>query len=76
MEIRQDEQVEAFIEEEKLLTANEVAKLLGVHKNTVLYRLVKNEGLPAMRIGTGWYKFQKSKVMEWIESKTEKQGEL
>lgn len=48
----------------KLLTAKEVAEILGVAQSTV-YKL-KKEGLPYLKIG-GSVKFDEDDLAEWIE---------
>ena len=51
---------------EPWVTAEEVAKHLGVVKDTV-YRWRERKGLPAHKIGRLW-KFHLSEVDEWVRS--------
>lgn len=48
----------------KLLTVNEVAKILRVSNMTV-YRLVKSKQLPAIRVGKN-YRIKESDVEEYL----------
>jgi len=45
------------------LDSKEVAGLLGVARNAV-YRWIKNEGLPARKVGGRW-KFARGEVLAW-----------
>ncbi|WP_163995867.1 helix-turn-helix domain-containing protein [Pyxidicoccus caerfyrddinensis] len=47
-------------------SADEVAKHLGIAKDTV-YRWIESKSLPAHRVGRLW-KFKLSQVDEWIEA--------
>lgn len=49
---------------EPWVTAHDVAKHLGVVKDTI-YRWREHKGLPAHKIGRLW-KFQVSEVDEWV----------
>ncbi len=51
---------------EKWSSLEEVAKYLGVSKDTV-YRWITNRGLPARKIGRLW-KFKISEIDLWIEA--------
>ena len=51
---------------EPLVTAIDVARHLGVVKDTV-YRWRERKGLPAHKIGRLW-KFQLSEVDEWVRA--------
>lgn len=51
---------------EPWVTAHDVAKHLGVVKDTI-YRWRENKGLPAHKIGRLW-KFQLSEVDEWVRA--------
>ena len=51
---------------EQLVTAEDVARHLGVAKDTV-YRWRERKGLPAHRMGRLW-KFQLSEVDEWVRA--------
>lgn len=50
--------------EARLLTLNEVAKLLRVDKMTV-YRMVKRGAIPATRVGHQW-RFEQSLIRQWL----------
>lgn len=54
------------INSEPWVTATEVARHLGVVKDTV-YRWREHKGLPAHKIGRLW-KFQLSEVDEWVRA--------
>ena len=47
-----------------LMNLDELAKYIGV-SNTTVYRYLKQEKLPAIKIGRLW-KFRKEKIDEWI----------
>jgi excisionase family DNA binding protein len=47
----------------QIMTANEVAELLRVHKSTI-YRLLKAGKLPSFRMGTD-YRFSRQAIDEW-----------
>ncbi len=51
---------------EPWVTASEVAKHLGIAKDTV-YRWREHKGLPAHKIGRLW-KFQLSEVDRWVRA--------
>lgn len=51
---------------EKWLSVEEIAKHLGISKETV-YRWLEKEKIPAHRVGKLW-KFQISEVNEWVKS--------
>ena len=51
---------------ESWVTASEVARHLGVVKDTI-YRWREHKGLPAHKIGRLW-KFQLSEVDEWVRA--------
>jgi len=55
--------------EERLLTAREVADLLAVCKDTV-YALVRQSGLPAIRVGS-MLRFSRRDVLSWVELRKE-----
>lgn len=48
----------------KVLTATEVAELLGVNRETV-YRLARNNLIPHFHVGST-VRFSKDKIEEWI----------
>lgn len=50
---------------EKWVSVTEVAAHLGVSKDTV-HKLLKNEGLPASKLGKLW-KFKISEVDAWLQ---------
>ena len=52
---------------DKLLTTNELAEKLGVHRTTI-YNMRK-KGLPVMMV-LGAPRFDFSKVMEWIKDES------
>ncbi len=54
------------VNSEPWVTAIEVARHLGVVKNTV-YRWRERKGLPAHKIGRLW-KFQLSEVDDWVRA--------
>ncbi len=49
--------------EAKVLTVNELAEYLRVHRST-LYRLLKKQQLPAFRIGSDW-RFNVEAIDRW-----------
>jgi excisionase family DNA binding protein len=49
-----------------ILTAEELAQLLRVNRTTI-YRLLKNSGLPAFKVGKDW-RFQREAVESWIKA--------
>lgn len=57
---------EGSIMREPWVSVDEVAKHLGVAKDTV-YRWIESKGLPAHRIGRLW-KFKLADVDEWVRS--------
>lgn len=50
---------------QRLLTISEVAKFLRLHHSTV-YRLAREERLPAVKIGSQW-RFHQSHIEQWLE---------
>ena len=52
-----------------ILTAAEVAHLLRIHLATV-YRLIKNNGLPGMRVGSDW-RFSQAAIEKWMKANSE-----
>ncbi len=52
--------------EERWLSAVEIAEHLGIAKDTV-YRWIESRGLPCHRVGRSW-KFKRSQVDAWVES--------
>jgi excisionase family DNA binding protein len=53
---------------DELLTAEEVADFLRVHRSTV-YRLLRNGQLPAFRVGSDW-RFSRDLIAEWVHSRS------
>lgn len=53
--------------DDELLTAEELADLLRVHRSTV-YRLLRNGQLPAFRVGSDW-RFSRDLIEEWVQSR-------
>lgn len=51
--------------QDRLMEVSEVAQYLGISKRT-LYRHLREEGLPAYRLGGQW-RFKKEKLDEWLE---------
>ena len=51
----------------RVLTVNELADFLRVHRSTV-YRLLKTKSLPAFRVGSDW-RFNSETVNEWMNRK-------
>ena len=50
---------------ERWLAVDDVAEHLGVKRDTV-YRLIRDEGLPAHRVGKFW-RFRASQIDAWVE---------
>jgi excisionase family DNA binding protein len=53
-------------EPEQWLSVEEIAKHLGVSKETI-YRWVEKKNIPAHKLGRQW-KFQVSEVDEWVKN--------
>ena len=53
---------------ERLLTADEVAAILGVPR-TLVYALVRNGEMPAVRVGERYIRFRSAALARWIESR-------
>ncbi|HMS07988.1 MAG TPA: helix-turn-helix domain-containing protein [Pyrinomonadaceae bacterium] len=53
--------------EQKLLIAEEVAKLLRVDKQRV-YELVRTQKIPFVRVGDRQYRFSANAVQRWMEA--------
>ena len=47
----------------QILTVNELAQYLRIHRSTV-YRLLKTKSIPAFRVGSDW-RFNKELIDEW-----------
>jgi excisionase family DNA binding protein len=50
-----------------IMTAEEVAKFLGIHRETV-YLYAKKGKIPAFKIGYNW-RFKKESIDKWMEEK-------
>lgn len=59
-------------QEDEILTVEEVAAFLKTGKRTV-YRLVANGTIPAFKLGGTW-RFRRTALNAWIESKTNSDG--
>lgn len=56
-------------EQDELLDVEAACALLRVHRNT-LYRLIRNDGLPALRLTRGGrWRFSRRALLDWIESR-------
>lgn len=55
-----------MFEQEAWASVDEVAKHLGIAKDTV-YRWIESKGMPAHKVGRLW-KFKLSQVDDWIEA--------
>jgi excisionase family DNA binding protein len=47
-----------------ILTVEELAKYLRVHRSTV-YRLLRNKEIPAFKIGSDW-RFHQEAINDWL----------
>jgi excisionase family DNA binding protein len=52
----------------QLLTINQVAGLLCVHRTTV-YDLIKKDGLPVMKLGTRSTRVDSIKLRQWMDER-------
>lgn len=59
--------------EQNIITVEELAELLGVHRITV-YRHLKESGLPGFKVGRIW-RFQRDEVFNWIAQQQGKRSE-
>lgn len=59
-------------EEREILTRDQAAELVQVHPS-VLIRYVKNDGLPAIRLGPEW-RFKRSAIVQWLEERAVRPG--
>ena len=51
----------------RIMTIDEVAKYLRLHKSTV-YRMVRESQIPASKIGNQW-RFRKDVIDSWLSTK-------
>lgn len=58
---------------DEILNIIQVAEYIGIHKIT-LYRLIKDQKIPAFKIGRQW-RFKKKLLDKWIEENTTKKNE-
>jgi excisionase family DNA binding protein len=61
----------AMADDDPVLTAEDLAQYLRVHRTSV-YRFLKYKGLPGFKLGSDW-RFRKSKVDAWLVAQ---QGEI
>lgn len=55
--------------EGELLDVETASRLLGVHRNT-LYRLIRTEHLPALRLSRGGrWRFPRQGILDWLEAR-------
>ncbi len=59
-------------EEREVLTREQAAELLQIHPD-ILVRYVRNESLPAQKIGPEW-RFMRSELLAWLEARAVKPG--
>jgi excisionase family DNA binding protein len=52
----------------RILTVSELSEFLKIHKSTV-YRLLREEGLPGIRIGSDW-RFSLDAIEQWLRDHT------
>ena len=52
----------------RILTVSELSEFLKIHKSTV-YRLLREEGLPGIRIGSDW-RFSVDAIEQWLRDHT------
>lgn len=57
-------EIESHSSEREVMTAKQVAELLGTHP-VVVRRYVRTRGLPANKIGSS-YRFKRADVLEWL----------
>jgi len=63
-----EREIEKRVKTEKLLTAEEVAKILQVHKYTI-YDLVKRHGLPVVKLYPRVLRFSWPEVQDWMKQR-------
>jgi excisionase family DNA binding protein len=59
--------------EQNIITVEELAEMLGVHRITV-YRHLKESGLPGFKVGRIW-RFQRDEVFNWISHQQTKKAD-
>lgn len=64
-----EKEIEKQGKTEKLLTAEEVAKMLQVHKYTI-YDLVKRQGLPVVKLYARVLRFSWPEVQRWLKQRS------
>ncbi|MFQ6065842.1 MAG: helix-turn-helix transcriptional regulator [bacterium] len=64
-----EKKIQKEVEREKLLGAEELAKMLGLHKYTI-YELVKNDGLPVVKIYPRALRFSWPDVQKWLKKRS------
>ncbi len=64
-----EREIEKEMKTEKLLTAEEVAKILQVHKYTV-YDLVRRHGLPVVKLYPRVLRFSWPEVQNWLKQRS------
>lgn len=69
--VRLRKQAERAKEKDKLMTAEQVAEYLGIHRYTV-YQLVKNHGLPVITLYPRVQRFDKEEVRKWMRLRSNK----
>ena len=60
---------ERAMERDRLMTADQVAEYLGVHRYTV-YELVKHHGLPVIKVHARVLRFDKEELRKWMRSRS------
>jgi len=63
--IRLRKQAEKARGKDRLMTAEQVAEYLGIHHYTV-YQLVKNHGLPVIKLYPRVQRFDKEEIRKWM----------
>ncbi len=59
---------------DKPMTAAQLANFLNCHRYEI-YRMVKDEGLPVIKLGPRRFRFDKKKVKKWMKAKQETKGQ-
>ena len=63
--VRLRKQAERAREKDRLMTAEQVAEYLGIHRYTV-YQLVKNHGFPVIKLYPRVQRFDKEEIRKWM----------